>query len=85
MLRHASDVAAVDASPEMLAIAASRVPGGALVRFAEADVFTWEPDCRYDVVFTGFWLSHVPGAPETVPRDWRPGLGRRPGRRSLAG
>ena len=53
MLRHASDVAAVDASPEMLAIAASRVPGGALVRFAEADVFTWEPDCRYDVVFTG--------------------------------
>jgi SAM-dependent methyltransferase len=60
LLRHASDVTAVDASREMLAIAASRVPGGAPVRFVEADLFTWEPDRRYDVVFMGFWLSHVP-------------------------
>jgi SAM-dependent methyltransferase len=60
LLRHATDVTAVDASPEMLAIAASRVPGGAPVRFVEADLFSWEPDRRYDVVFTGFWLSHVP-------------------------
>jgi SAM-dependent methyltransferase len=60
LLRHASDVTAVDASPEMLAIAASRVPAGAPVRFVEADLFTWEPDRRYDVVFMGFWLSHVP-------------------------
>jgi trans-aconitate methyltransferase len=60
LLRHASDVTAVDASAEMLSIAASRVPGGAPVRFVEADLFTWEPDRRYDVVFIGFWLSHVP-------------------------
>ena len=60
LLRHASDVTAVDASPEMLAVAASRVPDGAPVRFVEADLFTWEPDRRYDVVFMGFWLSHVP-------------------------
>jgi SAM-dependent methyltransferase len=60
LLRHASDVTAVDASPEMLAIAASRVPAGAPVRFVEADLFAWEPDRRYDVVFMGFWLSHVP-------------------------
>ena len=60
LLRHASGVTAVDASPEMLAIAASRVPGGAPVRFVQADLFTWEPDRRYDVVFMGFWLSHVP-------------------------
>jgi SAM-dependent methyltransferase len=60
LLRHASDVTAVDASPEMLAIAAGRVPDGAPVRFVEADLFTWEPDRRYDVVFIGFWLSHVP-------------------------
>jgi hypothetical protein len=25
-----------------------------------ADLFTWRPDRRYDVVFFGFWLSHVP-------------------------
>jgi trans-aconitate methyltransferase len=60
LLRHASDVTAVDASPEMLAIAAHRVPDGAPVRFIQADLFTWEPDRRYDVVFMGFWLSHVP-------------------------
>jgi SAM-dependent methyltransferase len=60
LLRHARDVTAVDASPEMLAIAASRVPAGAPVRFVEADLFTWEPDRRYDAVFMGFWLSHVP-------------------------
>jgi SAM-dependent methyltransferase len=60
LLRHASDVTAVDASREMLAIAARRVPGGASVRFVQADLFTWEPDRRYDVVFMGFWLSHVP-------------------------
>ena len=47
LLRHASDVTAVDASPEMLAIAASRVPGDAPVRFVQADLFTWEPDRRY--------------------------------------
>jgi SAM-dependent methyltransferase len=60
LLRHASDVTAVDASPEMLAIAASRLPGGAPVRFVQADLFSWEPDRGYDVVFMGFWLSHVP-------------------------
>jgi hypothetical protein len=44
----------------MLAIAASRVPGGAPVRFVEADLFTWEPDRQYGLVFMGFWLSHEP-------------------------
>ena len=59
LLRHATDVTAVDASPEMLAIAAARV-GSDRVRFVRADLFTWVPDRRYDVVFIGFWLSHVP-------------------------
>jgi demethylmenaquinone methyltransferase/2-methoxy-6-polyprenyl-1,4-benzoquinol methylase len=59
LLRHATDVTAVDASPEMLAIAAARV-GDERVRLIEADLFTWKPDRRYDVVFFGFWLSHVP-------------------------
>ena len=59
LLRHASELTAVDASPEMLAIAAARV-GDRRVRFVEADLFTWKPDRRFDVVFFGFWLSHVP-------------------------
>ncbi|MHC3474739.1 class I SAM-dependent methyltransferase [Streptomyces sp. 7R007] len=60
LLRHAGDVTAVDASAHMLAIAASRVGDGARVRWVEADLFAWQPDRRYDVVFMGFWLSHVP-------------------------
>ena len=59
LLRHARDVTAVDASPEMLAIAAARI-GRERVRFVQADLFTWRPDRRYDVIFLGFWLSHVP-------------------------
>jgi hypothetical protein len=30
------------------------------VRFICADLFAWSPERRYDVVFFGFWLSHVP-------------------------
>ena len=59
LLRHASDVTAVDASPEMLAVAAARL-GDGRVRLIQADLFDWTPDRRYDVVFFGFWLSHVP-------------------------
>jgi demethylmenaquinone methyltransferase/2-methoxy-6-polyprenyl-1,4-benzoquinol methylase len=59
LLRHAATVTAIDAAPEMLAIASTRV-ADERVRFIEADVFTWQPDRRYDVVFFGFWLSHVP-------------------------
>ena len=59
LLRYAADVTAVDAAAEMLAIAAARV-GTERVRFIQADLFTWRPDRRYDVVFMGFWISHVP-------------------------
>jgi demethylmenaquinone methyltransferase/2-methoxy-6-polyprenyl-1,4-benzoquinol methylase len=67
LLRYATDVTAVDASPEMLAIAAARCHGDR-VRFVQADLFSWEPDRRYDVVFFGFWLSHVP--PERFESFW---------------
>ena len=59
LLRHAASVTGLDAAPEMLAIASARVDDDR-VRFIEADVFGWRPDRRYDVVFFGFWLSHVP-------------------------
>jgi demethylmenaquinone methyltransferase/2-methoxy-6-polyprenyl-1,4-benzoquinol methylase len=59
LLRHAADVTSVDASEEMIAIASARV-GTERVRFISADLFQWRPDRRYDVVFFGFWLSHVP-------------------------
>lgn len=59
LLAHAQNVTAVDASAEMLAITSARFDDER-VRFAQADVFGWKPDRRYDVVFFGFWLSHVP-------------------------
>ena len=59
LLRHAESVTAIDAAPEMLAIARDRVRDER-VRFVLADIFEWRPDRRHDVVFFGFWLSHVP-------------------------
>jgi SAM-dependent methyltransferase len=60
LLKSAATVTAVDASPEMLSIARGRVGEDDRVRFVRADLFTWQPDRQYDVVFFGFWLSHVP-------------------------
>ncbi len=63
----ADSVTVVDASPETLAINRSRV-GDSKARYVEADIFSWRPDERYDVVFFGFWLSHVP--PERFRPFW---------------
>ncbi len=59
LARFAEHITAVDASPEMLAIARERV-GEAGVRYIQTDIFSWHPDTLYDVVFFSFWLSHVP-------------------------
>lgn len=56
---YAKSLTAVDAAPEMLALAAAK-PGTHEVRFIGADLFRWTPDRRYDCVFFAFWLSHVP-------------------------
>lgn len=69
LLRHAASVTAVDAAPEMLAIARRRVGQEDRVRFICADLFAWRPDRRYDVVVFGFWLSHVPL--ERLAAFWR--------------
>jgi demethylmenaquinone methyltransferase/2-methoxy-6-polyprenyl-1,4-benzoquinol methylase len=68
LLRHARRLTAIDASPEMLAIASDRVAQDPRVDFIEADLFRWRPERRYDVVFFGFWLSHVP--PERFDSFW---------------
>jgi demethylmenaquinone methyltransferase/2-methoxy-6-polyprenyl-1,4-benzoquinol methylase len=48
------------------------------VDFVQADLFAWEPDRAYDMVFFGFWLSHVPperldGFLDKVNRALKPG------------
>ena len=61
LLRHATDLTAVDASPEVLEIHRGKLQSPR-VTYVQADLFTWKPDRQYDVVFFGFWLSHVPPA-----------------------
>jgi demethylmenaquinone methyltransferase/2-methoxy-6-polyprenyl-1,4-benzoquinol methylase len=53
------EITAVDAAPEMLEINAWKV-ANTRVCYQCADLFTWEPDRQYDLVFCAFWLSHVP-------------------------
>jgi len=55
----AAELTVVDASPEMLGINRDRVRDP-YVRYITADLFEWQPETVYDVVFFGFWLSHVP-------------------------
>jgi demethylmenaquinone methyltransferase/2-methoxy-6-polyprenyl-1,4-benzoquinol methylase len=63
LVRHATTLTCVDASPETLAINRSRTEdSGVPVEYLEADLFSWWPARRYDVVFFSFWLSHVPPA-----------------------
>jgi demethylmenaquinone methyltransferase/2-methoxy-6-polyprenyl-1,4-benzoquinol methylase len=59
LVRHAASLTAVDGSERMLErnrVAVSDPD----VEYVCADLFAWMPTRRYDVVFFGFWLSHVP-------------------------
>jgi 2-polyprenyl-3-methyl-5-hydroxy-6-metoxy-1,4-benzoquinol methylase len=57
----ADTVTAIDAAPEAVAIARDRVRP-ARVSFDVADVFSWDPGTRFDVIFFSAWLSHVPAS-----------------------
>jgi demethylmenaquinone methyltransferase/2-methoxy-6-polyprenyl-1,4-benzoquinol methylase len=60
LLSGADSLTCVDSSPEMIALASESVGHDPRVDFVRADLFTWLPNRRYDSVFFGFWLSHVP-------------------------
>jgi SAM-dependent methyltransferase len=68
LLRYASSVTALDSSPEMHGASWRKIGGDPRIRYLHADVFSWEPDERYDVVFFANWLSHVP--PGRFLRFW---------------
>src|SRR5712691_8201041 len=59
LLEIGQQVTAIDASPEMLELCRQKV-GEIRIRYQQADVFEWEPDQRYDLIFFTHWLSHVP-------------------------
>jgi SAM-dependent methyltransferase len=57
---HADALVATDSSPEMLDLNRAKV-GERGIDYRIADAFGLEPTHDYDVVFFGFFLSHVPG------------------------
>jgi Methyltransferase domain len=59
LLRRCEQLTAVDASPEMLAINCE-FNGDERLEYVEANLFDYVPKARYDLVFAGFWLSHIP-------------------------
>lgn len=59
LVRTASTITAVDASPEMIEINRTKVASDR-VTYVLADLFSWQAERRFDGVFFGFWISHVP-------------------------
>jgi demethylmenaquinone methyltransferase/2-methoxy-6-polyprenyl-1,4-benzoquinol methylase len=68
LAQYADRLTALDASPEMLRLNSIKV-GDPRIRYVEADVFEFHPESLVDVVFFGFWISHVP--PERFEAFWR--------------
>jgi demethylmenaquinone methyltransferase/2-methoxy-6-polyprenyl-1,4-benzoquinol methylase len=61
LVKIADHVTALDASPEMIAVNQAKLGADAeTVTYTQTDLFQWEPDQHYDLVFFGFWLSHAP-------------------------
>ena len=70
-------VTALDASPEMININRAKLLSDK-VDYQLTDLFQYQPSRRYNMVFFGFWLSHVPadklsGFLNTVHAALKPG------------
>lgn len=71
LIRHpVSTITALDTPPEMIEIARSKVGSDPRVHFIAADVFSWSPPKRFDVVVFGNFLSHVPQGHFEVSGTW---------------
>jgi len=56
---HATRFVAVDTSLEAIEINRKRVVDSR-IDYIEADLFSWNTSDKFDFIFFGFWLSHVP-------------------------
>ncbi|MBD2100290.1 class I SAM-dependent methyltransferase [Leptolyngbya sp. FACHB-261] len=59
LLSLGEQITAIDASYEMIAINQRKLDSPK-VAYQQLDLFSWEPEKQYDLVFFAFWLSHVP-------------------------
>lgn len=70
LVRYSALVTVIDASSEVLEENRKRMEKRTrMIEYHQADIFTWEPPERYDVVFFSYWLSHVP--PERFEEFWQ--------------
>lgn len=60
LLQYADSLTAIDSSEESITISREKLGNDPRVRYVVADIFSWQPDGHYDVVFFSYWLSHVP-------------------------
>lgn len=69
LIRYTALLTVVDAAAEPLEENRKRMARHTkMIAYHHADVFSWDPPDRYDVVFFSFWLSHVP--PERFEAFW---------------
>ncbi len=59
LLKISNKITALDASEEVIAINRSKL-NSPIIEYRQLDLFTWQPDTEYDLVFFAFWLSHIP-------------------------
>ena len=59
LLTISQSITALDGSPEMIEINRTKT-GAAAIDYQCVDLFQWEPQKQYDLVFFSFWLSHIP-------------------------
>ena len=54
-----ASITAIDGSSEMIEINQAKADTTA-IDYQRVDLFKWEPEKQYDLVFFAFWLSHIP-------------------------
>lgn len=59
LLNIGKQITALDASQQVIEINRRKL-GATNIEYRLVDLFSWQPDAEYDLVFFSFWLSHVP-------------------------
>ncbi|TYQ29267.1 class I SAM-dependent methyltransferase [Pseudanabaena sp. UWO310] len=59
LLQIGTKIVVIDASAETIAINQNKLNSDK-VTYQHRDIFAWEPEQEYDLVFFSFWISHVP-------------------------
>ena len=59
LVEYADQVTAIDSSEQVLALNRDKIRSDK-VHYVQSDIFQWQTERLYDVIFFSFWLSHVP-------------------------